>query len=221
MNHSELKAIVDRARVDDAYTYRADDLRREKIDFLAARCASVLDVGKSSRELFTTFARGQVVTMDVVAHDWHPDIIDDLCNPKNLQPNQFDGIVCLAILEHVYDPKAAVENMLKTLKTGGFCFVYVPFVYKYHAPPDGSYQDYYRYTRDGLAYLFRDFSEVTLYPLRGKYSSMFNLMDFWKHAIEGRFGMRANRLLDRVCGKLFGSRRVALQASGYFVWAVK
>lgn len=215
-----LRVIIQRTSIDSRYLYRSDDLAEEKIRFLAANCAQVLDVGKSSRARFAYFRPGQALTLDINQFEGYPDIIDDLCQMEHDFTGQFDGIVCLAVIEHVYDPQAAVTNLYTMLKPGGYCFAYVPFLYRYHAPTDLKYQDFFRYTRDGVAYLFRDFAEVTVYPSRGGYSTIFNLLGFWKAQVERRFGQGINRCIDQL-GSLVHRRSNELQASGYFIWAIK
>jgi SAM-dependent methyltransferase len=207
--------------VNDSYIYRSDELAEEKIRFLAQQCSKVLDIGKSSRRRYDYFQPTQIVTLDINQYDDYPDILDDICNTQHIAPASFDGLICLAVLEHVYNPLSAVTNMHAALKEGGYCFAYVPFLYRYHAASDLSYQDFFRYTRDGIAYLFRDFSEVTVYPSRGRVSTMLNLLDFWKYRVEKRFGHRVNKVLDNTIGRLIAGRTPELQASGYHVWAVK
>ena len=215
-----LRAIIQRTKIDSNYLYRSDDLAEEKIRWLADHCEKVLDVGKSSRQRYAYFRPEQALTLDINQFDDYPDIVDDLCRLQHDLTAQFDGIVCLAVIEHVYNPQAAVDNLYAMLKTGGCCFAYVPFLYRYHAPPDLKYQDFFRYTRDGVAYLFRNFSEVTVYPSRGGYSTIFNLLGFWKGQVERRFGQSLNRRVDQL-GNLIHKRSNELQASGYFLWAVK
>lgn len=215
-----LRAIIQRTKVDSGYLYRSDELAEEKIRLLAARCDSVLDVGKSSRARYAYFRPEQAQTLDINRFDDYPDIVDDLCSLQHDLTGQFDGIVCLAVIEHVYAPHQAVDNLYAMLKPGGMCFAYVPFLYRYHAPTDLKYQDFFRYTRDGVAYLFRSFSDVTLYPSRGGYSTIFNLLGFWKGQVERRFGQGINRRIDQL-GNLVHKRSDELQASGYFIWAVK
>lgn len=127
----------------------------------------------------------------------------------------------MAVLEHVYDPQAAVANMHTLLKAGGYCLLYVPFIYRYHAPRDLHYQDYFRYSRDAIAYLMRDFSSTTIYPCLGRFSSSLHLFSFWK-AFTQRFGFGSalNRFIDRA-GSVLGGDGEGLQASGYYVWSVK
>ncbi len=219
--NEELRNIITRAKIDPLYTYRADDLIESKIRFMAANCQAVLDVGKSSRHRYSYFQSGQIKTLYINRYDDYPDIVDDLCDLHHVAPESFDGIICMAVLEHVYDPQQAVKNLYSLLKPGGYCLAYVPFLYRYHAPHDLYYQDYFRYTRDGIAYLFRDFSEVTLYPCRGRYSTMFNLMDFWKYRVEKIFRQALNKTIDRIGGLLPKSYPPELQASGYHIWTVK
>jgi SAM-dependent methyltransferase len=138
------KAIILRTQINSTYLYRSEDLSEEKIRFLAEHCPRVLNVGKSSRKRFAYFKPQQVLTLDINRFEGYPDIVDDLCNLETDLKNQFDGIVCLAVLEHVYDPQAATRNLLEMLKPDGYCFAYVPFLYRYHAPPDLHYQDYFR-----------------------------------------------------------------------------
>ena len=115
-----------------------------------------------------------------------------------------------------------IKNLHKILKEGGYLLLYVPFLYRYHAPKDLSYQDFFRFTKDGLAYLLRDFSEVTLYPIRRKYSTMLNLSGNWKNSVEKKFNSiktssKINIFLDRI----FRNKNELIQVSGYNVWARK
>ncbi|MEM7239472.1 MAG: hypothetical protein AAF501_16825, partial [Pseudomonadota bacterium] len=94
---------------------------------------------------------------------------------------------------------------------------YVPWMWRYHGPPNLMFQDYQRLSRDGMAYLLRDFEDVTLYPLRGKYSAIFNMMKFWKKLVERRFGEGINRILDSNASDW----RNTIQSSGFFAEARK
>jgi len=219
--NSDLIDTIKRTKVDTSYLYDFNRLLDEKIGFLAQNCDRVLDFGKSSRERFDTFREQQIITSDINQFDDYPDVVDDVCNIQNLPWESFDGIICMAILEHVYAPHKACENIYRLLKPGGHVLVYTPFFFRYHAPRDLVFQDYFRFSRDALAYLFRGFSDVTIYPMRGRYSTIFNMFGSWKARVEKGLGQRVNRAVDRVLGIVFGDKEQVLQASGYSLWAKK
>lgn len=216
-----LREIIRSVRIDPAYTYNDAGLIEERVRWLAANCHTILDVGKSTRDFFDIFDAGQITTLDINQFDDYPDIIDDICDPFHLQHESYDALVCLSVIEHVYDPQAAVNTLYRCLQPGGVAFVHVPFMFRYHAPGDLYFQDYYRFTRDGVAWLFRDFERLTLYPVRGRLSSALNLQRYWKRRIEKRFGHRVNRLIDRLYDRFAHRSPAELQTSGYFIWAHK
>ena len=90
----------------------------------------ILDVVKSMRGYFNKINSKSITTLDVNEFEDYPDIVFDLCDelPKDLN-NKFDKIICIAILEHVYDPFKAVNNLKKMLKDNGTIFGYVPYLY--------------------------------------------------------------------------------------------
>ena len=96
------------------------------------------------------------------------------------------------------------------LKEQGTIFGYVPYLYKYHAPNNLKFQDYFRFSKDALAYLFKDFNEVELFPVRGRVSAPLNILipNFLKKTLEK---LKVNILLD----KLSSERINSIQCSGY------
>lgn len=212
---------IRRCSIDHAYAYDSDGLLTEKLQFMAQNCSMVLDVGQSSRDRFSLFTREKIETMDINVDDSPADIIDDICAPSRLQYGRYDGIVCLSVLEHVYDPFAAIAQIHKLLQPGGYLLLHLPFLFRYHAPHDLSFTDGYRFSRDGIAWMLRDFAEVRLYSIRGPYSSIFNLHRSWKKGLENRFGMGPARWIDRIGLHLFRRPTSDLQVSGYYAWAKK
>ena len=128
-----------------------------------------------------------VETLDVNDFGDYPDIICDICSEEiNGLEKKYDKIICIAILEHVYDPFKAVKNLKKMLKDDGILYGYVPYLYHYHAPKDLKFQDYFRFSKDALAYLFKDFKSIELFPVRGRISTPLNILfaGRWKKYIE-------------------------------------
>ena len=106
-------------------------------------------------------------TLDVNDFGTYPDIVCDICSDLTPLENKYDKIICIAILEHVYDPFRAVSNLKMMLKNGGKIFGYVPYLYHYHAPQDLKFQDYFRFSKDALAYLFKDFLRLNCIQFEG------------------------------------------------------
>lgn len=99
----------------------------------------------------------------------HPDIVGDIHNLPFRSQSVY-AVICKAVLEHVPEPQLAVKEMHRVLRKGGKIFAYVPFLLGYHGAQN--YKDYYRFTRDGVEYLFRDFVEVKVVPVRGYFSTL-------------------------------------------------
>jgi len=102
---------------------------------------------------------------------YNPTVVGDAHNLP-LADGTEDAIICKSVLEHLYDPKKAVEEMWRVLKPGGKALVYTHFIYPYHARK-GVYKDYFRFTGEGLEYLFRDFSKIEIQKHGGYFTALF------------------------------------------------
>ena len=170
----------------------------------------ILDIGKAMRDRHKKINCKSLETLDVNDFGDYPDIICDICSDVTGLENRYDKIICIAILEHVYDPFKAIFNLRKMLKENGKVYGMVPYLYHYHAPKDLKFQDYFRFSKDALAYLFKEFADVELYPIRGRVSSSFNLMfaGRWKNYMERT---NINILLD----KFSSNEKNSKQCSGF------
>jgi SAM-dependent methyltransferase len=63
----------------------------------------------------------------------------------------FDLVVCCHVLEHTPAPMRAARNIETLLRPGGLAYISTPWSQAFHAAPD----DYWRFSRRGLALLFR------------------------------------------------------------------
>jgi len=72
--------------------------------------------------------------------------------------SEYDVIICLNVLEHVYDYKAALDNIYNGLKKDGFLFLSVPLFYPLHMLPD----DYWRFTPSALEKMFLAYRKVII-----------------------------------------------------------
>ena len=89
----------------------------------------------------------------------NPDICSDIHNIKS-KSNYFDTVIATEVLEHVRDPKKAVNELYRVLKPKGVCILSTRFCFRYHPNP----KDYYRFTEDSLRDLFKKYSRVDVYP---------------------------------------------------------
>jgi SAM-dependent methyltransferase len=78
------------------------------------------------------------------------DLFCDICDTP-LISDSIDLVISSSVLEHVYNPERAVEEMFRVLKPGGFVYAEIPFMRAYHMEP----VDYQRYTISGIEELFK------------------------------------------------------------------
>ncbi len=145
---------------------------------------------------------------------YHPDFVEDI-HALSFKDESIDGVFCLAVLEHVYDPKKAAEELMRVLKKGGLGFIYVPFIYRYHANLTEDYRDYFRYSKDGIGYLFRHCASIEICPVRGLFESLLRFTPLHHLKILGWIA----RKLDWCTKKM--SQISERQSSGYFIKIIR
>lgn len=75
---------------------------------------------------------------------------------------EYDVVLCLNVLEHVYNFQTAVDNLHRSLKKNGTLVVAVPFAFPLHDEPG----DYWRFTEHSLQKILGNFSDVAITPQR-------------------------------------------------------
>lgn len=141
----------------------------------------VLDIGTSSRfakELSS--ARHYFYRQDnYFALGYNPSIQygKDNCDISGdilalpFRSSSADAIICLEVLEHVYNPQMAINQLYRVLKPKGQLLLTTPFLLPFHGkgqdfnnPDHELYPDFWRFTHQGLQYLCRNFSHVQVTP---------------------------------------------------------
>ena len=105
------------------------------------------------------------------------DVFSDVCDMP-LTSNSLDLIVSSSVLEHVYNPEAAAQEMFRVVKPGGYVYAEIPFMRAYHMMP----VDYQRYTISGIEELFRrqGFKLVSKGICSGPFTAgVLFFVDFW------------------------------------------
>ena len=201
-----------------------DEFADECIKKVFAEKTRVLDIGgglRVDRERNNRFndkraawfaslmKKTEYVILDKVP-DYHPDIVGDIHNLP-LPDSSEEAIVCIAVLEHVEDPIRAMGEIYRCLRPGGYAFIYVPFLYYYHAAP-GYYGDFWRFTKDALVSMTKQFSHREIRSVRGALETWIKLSPLGRWYIF----LYIAYLLDKLTGKLKSS-----QTSGYYVFLIK
>lgn len=79
------------------------------------------------------------------------DLVLDVQNMFTIDDAYFDCVFCSGVLEHVPEPDAALGEITRILKAGGYLLLGVPFRQAIHLPPT----DYWRFTEYGVGHLLR------------------------------------------------------------------
>lgn len=121
---------------------------------------SVLDIGGSQAPI-----KGRTKTWNPTIYDIsdikHPhhekrkaDLVFDL-NEKNMfGKRKYDTIFCIEVMEYVWNPAAAAENIFKLLNDGGVAYISFHYLYGLH-PPKG--EDCLRYSRNAIEKIWAKF----------------------------------------------------------------
>ena len=207
--NEDLISLIKKTKINSFYLKNQKDFRDKILQEIDPK-DHVLDIGMAMRDRHKKINSELLETLDVNDFGDYPDIICDICSDISGLEKKYNKIICIAILEHVYDPSAAVANLKKMLKDDGVIYGYVPYLYYYHAPQNLKFQDYFRFSKDALAYLFKDFKSVELFPIRGRISTPLNILfaGRWKKYIEKT---KINILLD----KMVSDEKNIKQCSGF------
>jgi SAM-dependent methyltransferase len=166
----------------------------------------------SSRSWIVSMIKECAVSYRVLDYvdTYNPDIVGDIQNLPLPNESQ-EALICNAILEHVENPIKAVQELYRVLMPGGLCFMYVPFLYYYHAEK-GYYGDYWRFTDDGIRSMCKSFSSIELAPVRGPVEALVRLSPLGRTKFLCDIGF----LIDKMTGKLSSK-----QVGGYYVFLRK
>jgi SAM-dependent methyltransferase len=140
----------------------------------------VLNAGAGTRKV-SHLVDGELVNQDLTwPGDDRTDI--DIYSPLHVIPvanDNFDAILCIAVLEHVENPEEVMAELFRVLKPGGHLVLEVPFLQPEHKVPT----DFQRYTRDGLELLVKrhGFRLVRTKGLFTVYHTLYWQIHIWLH----------------------------------------
>ncbi len=147
---------------------RTKYIRRHFIEQAVGQFAPIgktLEIGSGKRWKY--YRESITLNRDAAAE---PDIIGDAEN-MNYDDCTFNNVVCLEVIEHTTSPNKLIAEIHRVLKPGGTLLLTVPFVFEIHDT-----RDYFRFTREGLNYLLREFNSVQIRHDGGKYCVIFHFL---------------------------------------------
>ena len=166
--NQDLINLIKKVKINNFYLKNQKDFR-DKILKEIDENDCVLDIGMAMRDRHNKINSKILETLDVNDFGEYPDIICDICSDVSSLENRYNKIICIAILEHVYNPFLAVTNLKKMLKDNGVIYGYVPYLYHYHAPNNLKFQDYFRFSKDALAFYLKILRMWSYFQLEAGY----------------------------------------------------
>lgn len=129
----------------------------------------VLDVGSLHSPYKRYLKYKKYSILDIVENPGVDYLMD--IHKTNLKRNSFDTVIATEVLEHLYNPFLAVEEMKRLLKPSGYLIASTRFIYPYHGEPS----DYFRFTKFGLERLFSGYQKVEIITLGNRSSAIIDL----------------------------------------------
>jgi len=118
-----------------------------------------LDINGSARYYVEKHNPSKYLGTDIVKGKGVDEICDVQHLAKKYGENSFDIVICTEVLEHVQDWKAAIENMISVLRTGGKLIITTRSPgFPVHNYPS----DYWRYTKENFRQIFSDMENVII-----------------------------------------------------------
>ena len=141
----------------------------------------VLNAGCGNRDiddLLKAFGGEEIVNYDI--ESTIPGAIMGSLTDTPFDDNEFDAIICNAVLEHVPEIDKVMSELARVIKPGGHAVVGVPYLQPYHPCPT----DFRRYTKDGLVELgeLHGLSTVDLLPVHSIWQTVGWII--WEWALE-------------------------------------
>lgn len=137
----------------------------------------ILEIGSGRQDLGQdAFSFGDLFdsSNEFVQSDVVPEYGHELVDVRAIGLEEaFDVILCLYVLEHIFELENAVESMHRALAPRGTLVIAVPHLYPYHDEPT----DYWRFTEHALRQMLETF-ESTEIKVRGFRKMPLALMAF-------------------------------------------
>ena len=154
-----------------------------------------LDLGGPPDSEYSTLFKGEYhVTCTDFDSEKETDLSFDFEKPFPVEGGSFDAILCINVLEHIFNYQNVLNESYRILKDGGVMVTAVPFLIRVHPSPN----DYWRYTEQTLLKIFEvaGFVDVEVRPIgTGAFGASYALL----HNV---FRFRPIQAIGRACAQL-------------------
>lgn len=184
----------------------------------------ILDLGGVKNANYHKLIKGSHnIEVVNIADDAQADFNFDLENKFPLESNSYENIICLNVLEHIFNYKNVADESFRILKPGGAIINVTPFLLNVHECPD----DYWRYTKRALYKIFEQagFQAIEISEIgTGLFGAVYQLQfGFYKINIIRKLAMFLHISMDKIL-KLIRPNSFVTERHmplGYFVRAKK
>lgn len=159
----------------------------------------ILDLGGDKRSGYHELIKGdhkiEVVNLNP---NCGADLCFDLEKKFPLDNDSYDAVLCVNVLEHIFNYQNVLSESFRVLKSGGMLAGVVPFLFNVHGSP----RDYFRYTGVALEKMFSEagFRDIKVEELgTGVFSVLFQLKyGFYRFNFLRNLAMKFHMMLDKV-----------------------
>lgn len=159
----------------------------------------ILDLGGDRRSGYHELIKGEHEIFVVnINKECGADFNFDIEQKFPLASETYDAILCLNVLEHIFNYQNVLNESYRVLREKGKFIGAVPFLFNVHGSPD----DYFRYTKSALERMFRQsgFREVKIKELgSGLFSVIYQLkFGIYRPDIMKIIARKYHLLLDKI-----------------------
>ncbi|AZO38013.1 MAG: methyltransferase domain-containing protein [Mesorhizobium sp.] len=137
--------------------------------------AMVIEFGSGARRI-----RSDVLNIDLFPAP-NVDLVANIEHTP-LSSNSVDYVILDSVIEHVPNPAAVVDEVLRVLRPGGKLLCINPFLFPYHGYP----AHYCNFTKDGIEQLLRRFGSIEVQTHQGPTTAIVNILSEYVGVIVGR-----------------------------------
>jgi len=136
---------------------------------------NILDLGSGGSDRYSDFIPREPDSKYELFDVKNGAVVDFEKDALNYNDNQFDTVILLNVLEHLYNYKNILTEIKRIKKDQGVLVGYVPFLIWYHPDP----RDYFRYTHESLRLILEEtgYTDILIEPIfRGPYTAAFQMI---------------------------------------------